>query len=261
MKKLVLIMIISLCFSTNAFAGKTIRITNGEWEPYLSEYIPHYGLYSHIVSEAFKLEGITVKWGFYSWVRALKITESGKDWDASAVWWPSEENKKKFYISEPVGTTSYVFFHLKSKNFDWNSMADLKGLKVGGTKEYDYGKEFSDAAKNKTFKLELVLSDDLSFKKLLHGRIDVFPNDPVVGMAQIRNLFPADQADLITSHKKRFMESPLSLIISKNCKDGAFFLEKFNAGLKKLQDSGRVKQMYKDADAGKYKKLDTKWSE
>ncbi len=153
MKQFALVMIIFLSFSTSSFAGKTIRITNGEQEPYLSEYVPHYGLYSHIVSEAFKLEGITIKWGFFSWVRALKIAEQGKKWDASAVWWPSEENKKEFMVS------------------------------------------------------------------------------------------------------------PLSLIISRNCKDGKFFLEKFNSSLKKLQDSGRIEQMYKDVDAGKYKKQKTKWSE
>ncbi len=261
MKRIALVMLIFISFSTSSFAGKTIHITNGEWEPYLSEYVPHYGLYSHIVSEAFKLEGITVKWGFFEWVRALKIAESGKDWDASAVWWPSEENKKKFYISETVGTTSFVFFHLKSKQFNWNSIEDLKGMKVGGTKEYNYGNEFADAAKNKVFKLELVLNDELNFKKVFHGRVDIFPNDPVVGMAQIRNIFPPEQADLITFHKKEFMVSPLSLIISRNSKDGKVFLEKFNSGLKKLQESGRIEQMYKDVNAGKYKKQETKWSE
>jgi polar amino acid transport system substrate-binding protein len=223
--------------------------------------MPHYGIYSHIVSEAFKLEGIKVEWGFFSWTRSLKVAENGKDWDASALWWPSDENKKTFHISEPVGTTSYVFFHLKSKDFDWNSMADLKGLKVGGTKEYEYGKEFADASKNNVFKLELVLSDDVSFKKLLHGRIDVFPNDPIVGMAQIRGLFSADQADLFTFNKKEFMVSPLCLIISKKSPDGEFFLEKFNSGLQKLKDSGRIEQMYKDLDAGKYKKQTAKWAE
>lgn len=51
-------------FSTT-YAATTIRITNGEWEPFLSEYSYEYGLYSHIVSEAFKLEDIEVEWGFF----------------------------------------------------------------------------------------------------------------------------------------------------------------------------------------------------
>ena len=34
---------------------KTIRLTNGEWQPYLSKDVPHYGFASHIVTEAFAL--------------------------------------------------------------------------------------------------------------------------------------------------------------------------------------------------------------
>ena len=44
---------IGMIHSTDVFASNTIRITNGEWEPYLSEYSYEYGLASHIVSEAF----------------------------------------------------------------------------------------------------------------------------------------------------------------------------------------------------------------
>ena len=39
------------------------------------------------------------------------------------------------------------------------------------------------------------------------------------------------------------------------------FLDKFNAGLKKLKASGRLAQMSKDMDAGLYNKQKTKWKE
>ena len=99
-------------YSDSLFAEKTIRITNGEWEPYLSEYSYEYGLASHIVSEAFKLEGIKVVWGFRPWVRAYDDAKKGEHWDASAVWWPTQDAKESFLISDPVINTSFVFFHL-----------------------------------------------------------------------------------------------------------------------------------------------------
>ncbi len=62
MKKTLMTLFVCL-ISTTVFADspKTIRISNGEWAPYMSENSAHYGLASHIVSEAFKLEGITVE--------------------------------------------------------------------------------------------------------------------------------------------------------------------------------------------------------
>lgn len=60
-----------LILTATSHAQETIRITNGEWEPFLSQHSPHYGINSHIVSEAFRLEGIQVKWGFFPWKRAF----------------------------------------------------------------------------------------------------------------------------------------------------------------------------------------------
>ncbi len=126
-----------LLFSTKSlFAETVIRITNGEWEPYLSEYSYEYGLASHIVSEAFHLEGIDVSWGFFPWKRSYELARQGQ-WDASAVWWPTEEAKKDFWISEPVVNTSFVFFYLKRQDFKWQAIEDLKGLKIGTTRGYD----------------------------------------------------------------------------------------------------------------------------
>lgn len=41
-----------------------IRSTNGEWPPYLSENLPHYGLASHIISEAFAKKGLPLNMAF-----------------------------------------------------------------------------------------------------------------------------------------------------------------------------------------------------
>ena len=33
-------------------ASEEIRLTSGEWAPYLSEHLPHFGFASHVVKEA-----------------------------------------------------------------------------------------------------------------------------------------------------------------------------------------------------------------
>jgi polar amino acid transport system substrate-binding protein len=239
---------------TKSLSAETIRITNGEWEPYLSNYSYQYGLDSHIVTEAFKLEGITVEWGFFPWQRAYQNAKDGINWDASCCWWPDDETKKEFLVSDAITQTSFVFFHLKSYNFDWNSIQDLKGLKIGGTSKYDYGKEFMAAITAKKVDIEFTSKDEFNYKKLLAGRITLFPNDRFVGNAQIRNYLPDNEAALLTHSPKEFGESTLHLIISVDNKRNKYFLDKFNAGLEKLKVSGRYQQMMKDMEAGKYDK-------
>lgn len=261
MKNLFFSAVILLLSSTAPLAETTIRITNGEWEPYLSQYCYKYGLASHIVSEAFRLEGIDIKWGFFPWKRSYEHAKEGRNWDASAVWWPTKEAKKDFLISVPVVKTSNVFFHLKSYKFDWNTMEDLKGIEIGFTRGYDYGEEFMSAMKEKKILVQVVTKDEQNFHKILRGRIDIFPNDPIVGYAQLRNTFSPDKAKLFTHHPKEFEISTLNLIISKNSANGRQFLYKFNSGMKKLKESGGLDRMYEDLRAGEYDKQKVEWTE
>ncbi len=114
----------------------TIRLTNGEWSPYLSKHLPHYGYMSHIVTEAFALEGITVEYGWYPWARAFDYAKDG-DWDGSIAWSKSSEREKVVLFSEiAIAATREMFFSRKDDQFDWQTLADLEGLRVGGVIGY-----------------------------------------------------------------------------------------------------------------------------
>jgi len=254
--RVLLYALLGMIISTTELFAETIRITTGEWEPFFSKYSYQYGLDSHIVTEAFKLEGIEVEWGFFPWQRANEYAKDENNWDASCCWWPDDLTKKEFFVSDPITQTSFVFFHLKSYNFHWNSLQDLHGMKIGGTSKYDYGKEFMDALEEKTLNVEFTSKDEFNFKKLVAGRIEIFPNDPDVGNAQIKNYLSPDEADLLTQSPKEFGVSTLHLIVSKENKRNQYFLDKFNAGLKKLKASGRYQQMLRDLESGKYDKKD-----
>ncbi|MBU3915425.1 hypothetical protein KKA14_07805 [bacterium] len=260
MKKMFFLIAI-LFLSSTAPAETKIHITNGEWEPYMGTYSPHYGLSSHVVSEAFKLEGIKIEWGFFPWKRSFKMAKVGKKWDASCCWWPLEEYHQDFIISKPINKSVVVFFHLKSFKFDWKSMDDLKELNIGGTLEYGYGKEFMNAMNEKKIYVEWVPRDEQNYGKLLFGRTHIFPNDPIVGYSQLRNNFTPEEATLFTHHPKELMSTSLNLLISKQCKNGKWFSEKFDSGFKKLKESGRFDQMIRGVMIGKYDKQKVEWKE
>ncbi len=62
------VLALALTLSSGAGASaqtqETIRLTNGEYQPTLSENVPHYGFATHIVTEAFALVGFDVEYGF-----------------------------------------------------------------------------------------------------------------------------------------------------------------------------------------------------
>ena len=77
MKKLFLVLAGLSLVSGVIFCQSKIRITNGEWEPFLSENSSEYGFGSHIVTEAFKLEGIEIEYGFFPWTHGFETAKSG----------------------------------------------------------------------------------------------------------------------------------------------------------------------------------------
>jgi polar amino acid transport system substrate-binding protein len=235
-----LILWLSLMASFSAQAAEKIRITNGEWPPYLSQQLPHYGLASRIITTAFALEGIEVEYGFFPWSRAIYLAELGA-WQGTAVWRSTPEREQRFYLSAPVITSHYVFFHLTSAPFDWQGFPDLKPYRIGATHAYDYGIQFTAMEQEGTLQVERVTSDEQNFQRLLHGRIDLFPNDFSVGYEQISKLSLPERSR-ITHHPRTFEGSDLHLMLPRTDPDNKILITRFNRGLKKLKESGAIEQ-------------------
>ena len=66
-------------------AQDVITISSGEWPPYISQQLPHYGVTSQIVSEAFEQVGVTVKYEFLPWSRAIEAARAGEQGRGFAV--------------------------------------------------------------------------------------------------------------------------------------------------------------------------------
>jgi polar amino acid transport system substrate-binding protein len=202
--------------------------------------LPHYGLASRIISTAFALEGIKVEFGFFPWLRAIHLAKLGA-WQGTAVWRSTPEREQNFYLSEPVITSQYVFFHLNSLPFDWRDFPDLMPYRIGATLGYKYGATFTEMEQTGLLQVERVTTDKQNFQRLLHGRIDLFPHNLIVGYQQISQL-PLQERSRITHHPKTFEPSGLSLLLSRTDPANTSLLDRFNRGLKKLKESGVIEE-------------------
>lgn len=250
------VIIVCLLWSVSAFAEDTIHIATGEFPPIFSEYIHDYGYKAHLISEAFEFEDIRVKYRFLPWKRAYVMTRDGK-FDATCCWYKTEERTQEMRFSHPVEQVSTNFFHLKHTKFDWKNLDDLKGLRIGITLGYTYPKEFMEVGRKGLFKLDEAPKDKFNVKKLLAGRIDLFPSGPVPTYTLLRKIFPRETVERFAYHPTPLISEPDYLLFSH--KTDSSFIERFNNGLKQLKASGRFDQIIHDAEAGKYPIMDMKW--
>ncbi len=244
------VMVILLC-SSHGFAQSTIRLTNGEWEPYLSENLKHYGVVSHIVSEAFKLEGIKVEYGFFPWGRAMRLAKFG-DFDGTLVWFHNPEREKDFYISVPVLEVKFVFFHLKSLPFTWETIDDLKGRTIGMLLPTKLSQAFEEAMKSGKLHVDRASTIEMNFSKLLLKRMDLFVTDIDVGNAILNRHFKPEEATSITYNSKPVHAKPMYLLLSKKIQKNGRMIQSFNRGLKQLKANGKYDQYFSESRQGKY---------
>lgn len=224
----------------------TVRITNGEWPPYLGKDEPGYGIASRIVTRAFERAGYEVEYEFYPWSRSLYFAREGER-DGTAVWMPSEERREDFYISEPVIVTEYVFFHRTEMPFDWEGVQELSSYRIGLTRNYDYGPVIERVRSQGIAHTETVSADRLNFQKLLAGRIDLFPMDRVVGQRMIRDLFDADEVDQLSWDTRPVRAGRLHLLLSRKVPANAERIEEFDQALKAMRRDGEIEGILVDA--------------
>ncbi|WLQ17185.1 ABC transporter substrate-binding protein [Hahella aquimaris] len=239
---------LSLSASLTFAAGITVRLANGEWPPYQSKTLKHYGVASHIVTEAFGIVGVNVQYVFFdSWKRAYAEALSG-NLDGSLLWSPSVDREAQFHFSQPVVMGESVFFHRVDSDFTWTSFADLKHYRVGGTLGYSYQFEGTEGVQ-----IERVSTDEVNFTKLLRGRIDVFPSDKDAGYALLYELFPPEDVAQLTISPHVYNSTTYHLILTRALPANKERVKQFNEGLRQLKESGLLDRYLEDSRRGAYR--------
>lgn len=221
-------------------AQQVVTLTGGEWLPYISQTLPHYGPIARIVTEAFALEGVRVNYTFRPWSRAFAEAANGLA-NGTLVWSVSDddsERARRFLRSDVVFHSQSVFFHLKSYPFRWRGGQSLADMRIGGTAGYEY--QFDKATQSR---MDLSApTDTLNFHKLLAGRFDVFPANLDVGLWIMRTELSPDKAGLIAWDPRPYHVAHYHLLLNKRNPDNERYLALFNRGLKRLRASGKYEQ-------------------
>ena len=90
---------------------------------------------------------------------------------------------------------------------------------------------------------EVVPLEELNFRKMLVGRIDVFQTSRRVGYMTIGKLFTAEEAARFTHHPKPVEIDEYFILFSKVSPKGKYWADKFDEGLAALKKSGRYQEL------------------
>lgn len=243
MKKAIFLLL-SMFFVALVSAKEIINIGSGEWIPLTGKNLKYGGFCGHVVSEAFKLAGYETKIKYYPWKRVLLRVKEGLE-PVTPCWIKSEKRAKDFLFSDTILVQKKVFFHRRDLDFDWSSIDELFDYRIGKARGYSYGEMFDRAEKDRKIKVYIANSDEQNLKKLLLGRIDLYPLEMQVGYTSIHKIFSAANAQLLTHHPKAILESHYYLMLSKKLPPKYLkkLLADFNKGLKALKDSGKYAEM------------------
>ncbi len=225
-----------------ATAETTLRVSVGNWEPYIGQDLPDEGMAAVILRESFANAGYEVELDFLPWKRAFGEAQEGH-YDASYLWADREERRELFYYSIPVIVTTNVFFYRRNSNFDWDGYDDLGQYNIGGVLGYQYSKDWVDAVDSRKFHPIMINSDKIGFDMLKVGRLDAFPASYLVGLDILRSDFSEQQRQDILVHRRKITVHGLHLIVAKTIPNALEIVADFNRGYTRLAKDGRFRKI------------------
>jgi polar amino acid transport system substrate-binding protein len=175
---------------------KALRLVTFEFPPYMVlENKSAKGLTIDIVKEIFTRLGKEIKIDFYPVSRSLTMLEGG---DADAMFTlkkTPEREASMLFPKETLVSQDYVFFIPKNSKFAFNGdLSSMADASIGVVDKTSYGPRFDTAVKAGKFKkIESASTFELTFKKLLGGRMDAVICSRVVGIAILKNIGGLDK--------------------------------------------------------------------
>lgn len=247
MKKFLGVVLFGL-LGLNAFAADSIKFATGDWEPYTGQKMPGYGLVSEMVSAACEAAGIKPIYEFFPWKRAESNVEGGDSF-ATFPYQKTPERESRFMFSEVlVNSSNLIMAHKgnsKTATFEYNKPENLKGYSVGIVVG-------SDAVKNPLMqagaRAEEAPSDEVNLKKLEADRVDFVIDDMAVLSMAVKAAYGANPEKMaeFRSLKQPFgVVTGYRLMVSRKYPNAKVLLERFDAGLAKIQANGTYKAILK----------------
>ena len=235
-KRLGLVTVFSILLFTVVSNAGSLPIATGEWVPFTSKGMKHYGEFTQRVTIIFQEMDIEPEYRFYPWGRCFDSVIKGRTWAAFPYSY-TKDRAKKVWFSDMLSCSKTLFFYYEDEDstttYRVKELEDLKLYKLGGVRGYFYEEFFEKAGLD----VDYVNKEINAIEKLKLGRIDLMPVNELVGWNLIKTHFSGER------HRFKTLSLPLSvnplhLIISKEYPGSKKMLKLFNQALAACVEKG-----------------------
>jgi polar amino acid transport system substrate-binding protein len=188
------------------------------------------GIYPAILRAVFREMGMQGRIEPKPWRRALAELADGRAGLAGL--YKTHERLAKFDYSDVLFVEKLDVYVRQDRAFTFATLDDLKGKRLGVISGWSYGDAFDDARRAGAFVAEEVATDAQNFLKLQAGRLDA-----VVAIAEAAQ--PLLPAHARVRRAGTLAENPTYLAFARSS-DRRGLLQRFNAALSRLRDSGEL---------------------
>jgi polar amino acid transport system substrate-binding protein len=232
-----------LCAISASAMAENINLASLDWPPYTGETLVKQGISSQVVNAVFEKAGLSAKFKFLPWQRAVDTARSDT---AFVGYFPEyEDPSSPCLFSEPIGSGPLGFAEQSAKPITWNTLNDLKNIKIGVVAGYVNTAEFDQMVSAGTLKVDTATSDELNLLKLANGRFDL----AVVDQNVMQYLLQTSQKLKPLASKLQFnsklLENKTLHVCFTNSPAGKQALAQFNAALKQVDVSQLNQQAVK----------------
>ena len=219
--------------------AETITIAaEDDWIPYASK--DGTGLSNEIIRAAFESVGIEVKYKVLPYARVLDTVEKGSFIAGFNVPLDAQSQSKYLLGKKMLFEAISAYYSNKDKPLIAKDRDQLtNGEKIGVVRGYGYGDHYLKLVEKGAINEEVTSAEATNLKKLAAGRIDgtIIFNKTANILIKKLNL----ESKIIFSFINE--KTPIYLAFSKAHPKGQYYLDKFDEGMKKIQDNGAYQKI------------------
>lgn len=242
-KKSILFSAIGLVLSPPLVASEILKLTTGEFPPYISSNSQYLGPLSQIVSLSFEELGYKTHIDFNPWNRALKMAEKGRV-DATYAWSVKADRQVHFLYSKPLFIFEQRAFSLNKAQLNVARTAPAKSVRLCRPQGYTL-QGHSQLLVNSGVAVHFIPPDVATcFNMLKAERVDIVVVDKLEGYSYASKAFKS--LDEVKVLDKVFFKYSNHLLVSKKHPNAEKLIEDFNQGLDNLMASGRYQTILSD---------------
>ena len=191
-KRLCTGLVVAVLFCNLALAEQTVLLVGDPWPPYVIGKMGEdatSGVAVEIVKKIFsQIDGVMVRFPLIPWKRALREVQEGQSDGIGMLLKIPERQIYMLYTDALVTGESLIWSATgeTAARFEWTSIEDLHGLRVGITQGYSYGEILDRSFENGDVIAVSAPTVERLFEMLANGRINLALANDAVGYSLAR---------------------------------------------------------------------------